>query len=215
MTRTRALAAAAAFLATILAANWATTRYGMVPVGFGLAATAGTYFAGLSFVLRDSLQDTTHPGTPPRTLRDRLHAARWVLATIAAGAILSLVLALTIYRADAAHLPPGVTPTAIALASGAAFLIAETADLAVYTPLRRRGYIRAALASNVVGAVVDTLVFLWVAGFPIGPSFPGQLVGKLTITAVVVVVVKVVTARAVSGEPVQPRPQPAGRGSNA
>ena len=50
-------ALAAAFLGCILAANYVTSRYGMVPVGFGLIATAGTYFAGLSFVLRDSLHD--------------------------------------------------------------------------------------------------------------------------------------------------------------
>ena len=32
---------AASFLGCIIAANYVTTRYGMVPVGFGLVATAG------------------------------------------------------------------------------------------------------------------------------------------------------------------------------
>jgi hypothetical protein len=39
------MTAALGFIATILAANYVTTEYGMVPVGFGLVATAGTYFA--------------------------------------------------------------------------------------------------------------------------------------------------------------------------
>lgn len=146
----------AAFLVCILAANYVTTRLGMVPVGFGLVATAGTYFAGLTFIFRDSLQDVA--------------GKRWTLAVIGAGALLSFL----------------VADPFIALASAAAFGLAELADLAVYTPLRKRGYVRAALASNVVGAFVDTIVFLAIAGFPIWQAFPGQMVGKLLVTAVVV-----------------------------
>lgn len=157
--RAAAALAAVAFLATILAANYATTRYGMVPVGFGLAATAGTYLAGLSFVLRDTLHDL---------------AGRWAtLAVIAAGAALSFI----------------VADPFIALASAVAFGLSESADLAVYAPLRRRGYVRAAIASNVVGSVVDSVAFLAIAGFPILASMPGQLVGKLTITGAAVALV--------------------------
>lgn len=155
------------FLACILAANYVTSEYGMVPVGFGLVATAGTYFAGASFVLRDAVQDTS--------------GKRWVLGLIVAGALLSYL----------------VSDPFIALASGCAFLASETADLAVYTPLRRKGYVRAAVASNVVGAVVDTLLFLWIAGFPIAGAIAGQLVGKLLITLVVVLAVAVVRTRRV------------------
>ena len=56
MTRTLAAASALAFLGCILAANYVTTEHGMVWV-FGLTATAGTYFAGATFVLRDTVQD--------------------------------------------------------------------------------------------------------------------------------------------------------------
>jgi uncharacterized PurR-regulated membrane protein YhhQ (DUF165 family) len=122
-------------------------------------ATAGTYFIGLTFVLRDLLHDTA--------------GRRWTLAVIAAGAVLSFA----------------VASPAIALASAAAFALSETADLAVYSPLRRRGYLRAAVASNVVGAAVDTVVFLTVAGFPLADAFAGQMVGKLIITALAVVAV--------------------------
>jgi queuosine precursor transporter len=159
MRRGVALAAGLGFLGCILAANYVTSTYGMVPVGFGLVATAGTYFAGLTFVLRDVLQDTAGK-----------------LATfglIWAGA------ALSIWLAD----------PRIAIASAAAFVLSELADLAVYTPLRRRGYVRAAVASNAVGAVVDSLVFLWVAGFPILDALAGQVVGKLLVTAAVVALV--------------------------
>lgn len=168
---TRRLLLSAAFLACILAANWATTRYGLVPVGFGLMATAGTYFAGLSFVVRDSLHDAA--------------GKRWTLAVIALGAALSFLIAAPF----------------IALASAVAFALAETADLLAYTPLRRRGYVRAAVASNVVGAVVDSVVFLTIAGFPVMAALPGQLVGKLAVTLAAVLVV--VTFRAVSREPVR------------
>lgn len=153
------LAAGAGFLACILAANHVTTDYGMVPVGFGLTATAGTYLAGITFVLRDALHD--------------LFGARWVMLLIAIGAALSYF----------------ISDPFIALASGVAFLASETADLLVYAPLRRRGYIRAAIASNAVGSAVDTVLFLWIAGFPIADAFAGQMVGKLTVTLAVVVAV--------------------------
>jgi uncharacterized PurR-regulated membrane protein YhhQ (DUF165 family) len=161
----KAASVAAAFLACILAANYATTRLGMVPVGFGLMATAGTYFAGLTFILRDSLQDMA--GKP------------WTLATIAAGAVLSFLIA----------------DPFIALASALAFGLAELADLAIYTPLRKRGYIRAALASNVVGSAVDSVVFLAIAGFPIIAGLPGQMSGKLAVTAAAVLLVVAFRAR--------------------
>lgn len=151
-----AVLAATGLLGAVLAANFVTTRYGMVPVGFGLTATAGTYLAGLTFILRDALQDAA--------------GKRATLAVIAAGAVLSFL----------------VADPFIALASAAAFGLSEVADLAVYSPLRRRGYVRAAVTSNVAGAVVDTVVFLSVAGFPLWAALPGQLVGKVLVTAAVV-----------------------------
>lgn len=44
---------AALYVGTVFAANWAITTFGFVPVGFGLLAPAGVYFAGLAFTLRD------------------------------------------------------------------------------------------------------------------------------------------------------------------
>jgi uncharacterized PurR-regulated membrane protein YhhQ (DUF165 family) len=108
---------------------------------------------------------------------------RLVFALIVAGALLSYL----------------VSDPFIALASGVAFAASETADLLIYTPLRKRGYLRAATASNIVGAFIDTVLFLWIAGFPIMAALPGQMVGKLLVTlAVVAVVVTVRTTRKVA-----------------
>ena len=57
MKLTYAAGVVAAFLGTIVAANYAVTEWPDAPVGFGLTAPAGVYFAGLAFILRDELQD--------------------------------------------------------------------------------------------------------------------------------------------------------------
>ena len=43
----------AAYIGSIFAANAAIDAWGIVPVGFGLSAPAGVYFAGLAFTFRD------------------------------------------------------------------------------------------------------------------------------------------------------------------
>lgn len=45
------------FIATIFGANWAIETFGVVPVGFGLMAPAGVYFAGLAFTFRDLIHE--------------------------------------------------------------------------------------------------------------------------------------------------------------
>jgi uncharacterized PurR-regulated membrane protein YhhQ (DUF165 family) len=57
----------------------------------------------------------------------------------------------------------GLAPPALVLASAIAFLLSEFADFAVYTPLARRRLVAAVIASSVVGLVVDSVVFLWLA----------------------------------------------------
>ena len=152
-------------LATIYAANWALETYGVVPIGFGLMAPAGVYFAGLAFGLRDVLHEAG--------------GHRWVLGVIAAGAVLSYVLS------DGAEIPGG--HASIAVASGAAFLLSELADLAVYTPLRERHWVAAVCASNVVGAVIDSALFLWLA-FGSLDDLAGQIVGKAYMIGLAVLV---------------------------
>jgi hypothetical protein len=144
----RSLLALAGYCGSILAANWATATFGLVPIGLGLAVTAGTFAAGLALILRDAVQQT---------------APRWVVPAIVTGAALSYA----------------VAGPALALASGMAFLVSELVDWAVFTPLRGRSLAAAVLASSVVAAPVDTIGFLWLAGFPVTPSAVlGQFVVK-------------------------------------
>ena len=144
------------FAVTIPAANWLIGHAGtvcrppgpcLVPVAPGLMAPSGVMMAGIALVLRDLVQR-------------RLGVAAASLA-ILGGAALSALLA----------------PPALVLASATAFLLSEFADLGVYTPLARRGLVTAVVASGVVGLVVDSIVFLWLA-FGSLEFLLGQVVGK-------------------------------------
>jgi uncharacterized PurR-regulated membrane protein YhhQ (DUF165 family) len=79
--------ALAAFVLSVVAANWLVARYGVVPVGFGLQAPAAVYVVGVAFTLRDVVH---------RTL-----GARWAYAAIAAGAVLSLLVSPQLAAASA------------------------------------------------------------------------------------------------------------------
>lgn len=160
MNRLTAAIAALIFLASIVAANGLTSRYGMVPVGFGLTATAGTYAAGCAFVARDYVHELT--------ARPRL----WCAAVVALGAVLAYVL----------------SSPQLAVASGVAFAVSESIDLIVFDRLRRAGFLVSSTSSNVAGAIVDTLVFVPLAGFALTwSSASGQVVGKLAVTGVVLI----------------------------
>ncbi|MFJ2200823.1 VUT family protein [Streptomyces violaceusniger] len=135
-------------MASIAAANYLTSRYALVGVGFGLTATAGSYAAGFSLLARDAVQATL--------------GKFWALVGILAGAGITAL----------------VSPS-LAVASATSFLVSELADMGVYTPLRSRGWLVAAIASNCVGAVIDTMLFLYLARFPFTYlGLAGQLVAK-------------------------------------
>ena len=146
-----------AYGASVVAANAAVLWWGFVPVGFGLLAPAGVYFAGLTLTLRDAVHD-------------RL-GRQAALFAVTAGAALSAVLS-----------------PRLALASGLAFLASELLDLLVYVPLRRRSAALAVAASNTVGLVVDSVLFLALA-FGSLEFLAGQVVGKAWVTALSVAVV--------------------------
>jgi uncharacterized PurR-regulated membrane protein YhhQ (DUF165 family) len=78
-----------------------------------------------------------------------------------------------------------------ATASAIAFLVSEFSDFAVYTPLRERGWLRAVGASNIVGAAVDSAIFLLLA-FGSLQFFWGQFFGKAAMTFVAVLVLAVI-----------------------
>jgi len=152
--------AAAVMIGAIFAANYVTTDYGFIPVGFGLEATAGTIFAGFALAARDAIQDT------------------WGRIAILVIILLGTAISFTLSAPE------------IAVASAVAFLISELMNFAVYTPLRTRSrlgdrrWALAVVASNAAGAIGDTVVFLGIAfGMAaIMPALPGQLVGKMYAT---------------------------------
>jgi uncharacterized PurR-regulated membrane protein YhhQ (DUF165 family) len=108
------------------------------------------------------------------SLRDAVQETlgrRWTIAAVLIGAALSALLS-----------------GPLALASGLAFLLSELADFAVYTPLRRRGWLAAVAASNIVGLLADSVLFLWLA-FGSLDYLVGQLAGKLWMTVLAVAII--------------------------
>lgn len=145
------------FCLTIPAANWMIGNVGTVcepdgpcvlPVAPGILAPSGVTMVGAALVLRDLVQ--------------RRLGALYGLGAIVVGGAISAALA----------------PAALVVASTAAFLLSELADFAVYTPLARRRLVLAVFASSIVGLVVDSIVFLWLA-FGSLAFLEGQIVGKL------------------------------------
>ena len=110
---------------------------------------------GLALVLRDLIQRRLGP---------------WLaVAAIAAGAGLSAFYA----------------PPSLILASGTAFLLSELADFAVYTPLQKKRLMLAVFASSVVGLVVDSVLFLYMA-FGSLDLLLGQVIGKFWMVVVAI-----------------------------
>src|SRR5262249_13787838 len=68
-------------------------------------------------------------------------------------------------------------PPSLIVASAAAFLLSEFADLAGFTPLARRRLVTGVVLFGLVGLVVDSIVFLWLAFGSLDFLF-GQVVGK-------------------------------------
>lgn len=156
----------ALFAATIPTANWLIGNVGtvcvsegpcLVPVGFGLMAPSGVLMIGLALVLRDWLHE--------------LAGWRWSLVAVLVGGALSLLF----------------SPPALALASAVAFTLAELADLGVYAKLRERSRPWAVMASQIVGAALDSAVFVYLAfgslqfsvGTTLGKLYAGAAVALL------------------------------------
>lgn len=148
------LIAAALFAATIPAANWLIGNVGDCSHGpCTIPVGFGLYAPSGVLMIGIAL-----------VLRDWLHELagwRWSVAAVAVGAVISAAL----------------SPT-LAVASGAAFLFAELADLTVYANLRERGRALAVAASGAVGAAIDSAIFLGLA-FGSLDFIAGNVVGKL------------------------------------
>lgn len=155
-----------AYVGSIVVANIATSYFGLVPIGFGLVVSAGSFAAGAALVLRDGVQ----------VYGDRLY----VLGAILAGAVLSFIMA-----------SPG-----IALASCVAFLVSELVDWGVFTPIRRKSLARAVVVSSIVSAPVDTVLFLYLAGFDVTwQAVLGQFVVKTAMALLAALIITVLANR--------------------
>jgi uncharacterized PurR-regulated membrane protein YhhQ (DUF165 family) len=146
----------ALFCLTIPAANWMIGNVGticrpngpcLIPVAPGVMAPSGVLMIGVALVLRDLVQRRLGLGIAS--------------AAIIAGSLISA----------------GLAPRPLVIASAVAFLISEFADLAIYTPLARKRLVTAVAASGLVGVVLDSVVFLWLA-FGSLNFLAGQVVGK-------------------------------------
>lgn len=165
------------FTSTIPFANWMIGNVGTVcephgpcllPVGFGLMAPSGVLVVGVALVLRDAVHS--------------LMGWRWALASIIAGSALSWSIAYP----------------ALAMASAAAFLLSEIGDLLVYAPMRKSRPIAAVFLSGVVGAAIDSAVFLWVA-FGSLDFIAGQILGKTWMTLLAVMAIIALRKKIVAG----------------
>ena len=146
----------AGFAGSIPAANWMLGNFGtlcppdspcLIPVAPGIMAPSGVIMVGLALVLRDLVQ--------------RRLGLYWAIIAILIGGALSWA----------------VAPPFLVVASVTAFLVSEFADLAVYTPLQKRGLVLAVVASSFVGVVFDSLIFLQMA-FGSLDFLTGQIIGK-------------------------------------
>ncbi len=144
------------FCLSVPAANWMIGHVGtvcvggnpcLVPVAPGIMAPSGVLMIGAALVLRDLVQRRLGP--------------EFGIGAILAGAALSAA----------------VAPASLVIASGVAFLLSESADFAIYTPLARRRLVLAVVASSIAGLIVDSIVFLWLA-FGSLDFLLGQILGK-------------------------------------
>lgn len=157
------------FVLCVPLANWFIENVGtycvsdgpcLIPIFPGISAPSGVLFVGLAFVLRDLVQ--------------RQLGLKWAVIAIAVGALLSGL----------------VSSKDLVFASVLAFAISETFDLLVYTPLQKRNFLIAVLMSGIVGAAVDSVVFVWIAFGSLDYVW-GQIIGKLWMTLGAVLIISV------------------------
>jgi uncharacterized PurR-regulated membrane protein YhhQ (DUF165 family) len=154
-TRSRPAAVAfAVYVASIVGANWMITHVG--------TPGPGAHVLPVGFGLKAPSGVYLAAATfVARDVVQRFSGLRIGVAAIVIGATVSLLFS-----------------TTLGLASGATFLCSETCDFLVYTPLQARNFPLAVVGSGFVGDLVDSTLFLTLAGIPLSVAWPGQVVGK-------------------------------------
>ncbi len=147
-----------AFLASIPLANYAILNWGticnadtcLVPVWFypKIYAVSSVIVVGFNFVLRDLVQ--------------RSLGLKYAILAVLFGSLLSYL----------------VSSASVATASAVTFLISETVNTAVYTPLQRKNFVLAVVLAGFAGIVVDSAIFLQLA-FDSLEFLPGAILGKM------------------------------------
>jgi uncharacterized PurR-regulated membrane protein YhhQ (DUF165 family) len=129
------------YIAAIVAANLSVAHFGIVSTPIN-----AFLLIGLDLVLRDRLHERWE---------NNYVFSRMLLLFLVAGAI-----------------SYALNPASgnVALASLAAFVVANMADTLVYDKLRSHGFLTRSNGSNVAGALVDSVIFPVMAfgGFPVG-----------------------------------------------
>lgn len=141
-------------------ANWMMVNVGwdfgggsrVIPVGWGVMAPSGVLAVGAALYLRDEVQEQ--------------FGVRIATAAIGLGMVLTWL----------------ISAPELAFASAMAYVFSEALDFAVYTPLKSRNlHALAVLASGIVGSVIDSVLFLYLA-FGSLQYVAGQIVGKVEVT---------------------------------
>lgn len=145
------------YCGSIVAANWLILHVGTVVL------PDGTHLVPVGFgLLAPSGSFAAGATFVARDVVQRVAGRRWAVGAIVAGTVLSVL----------------VSPR-LAVASGSAFLFSELVDFAVYTPLQEHRFVLAVVLSGIVGSVVDSVIFLSLAGIPLGVALPGLLLAKV------------------------------------
>lgn len=151
------------YLIAIIAANVITAAFPPMQVGH-LLIPCGSWLIGLTFLLRDWVQHK--------------YGRKVAYQVIATSLFLS---AITTYMLGDGYM--------VVLASAAAFLVSETTDTEIYTRLKMPLAYRV-LWSGAVGGIVDSVVFVTIAGFP-AQAIIGQAVVKVFMQGLAALVIMV------------------------
>lgn len=143
-----------AFIALAVLANWLASKYLVTVPLTDYVAPAGVFCIGAALVLRDWLQ--------------QLAGLWWTLALVVIGGGASYLIG------DAAG---WTSLQKIAIASLVAFIVSETVEAAVFTPIRNRNLTAGVLTSGMVGNALDSWLFLTLA-FGSTAFFWGNFWGK-------------------------------------
>lgn len=154
------LSLSAGFIGLVVLANWLASRYTVTVPLTTYVAPAGVFAIGAVLVLRDWLQ--------------QLAGLRWTMVLIPIGGASSYLIG---------ELAGWSSLEKIALASLAAFLVSETLETVVFTPLRERSLTFAVVLSATAGNAVDSVLFLAIA-FGSEAFFMGNFIGKLEMIAI-------------------------------